>query len=193
MKIATIVLYIISLTSCSVKYSLDNFEGKGSPNTLTIQEGKKLWFIYRDSAGRNYADENGIHKSLYETKKSFNTFKTTVSFFDTSGILLDTSSVLEYARSVEKIKNGKYVEMKFLGKSGNLVSPSYMKYARMTQKHLTDSIWIERYYGADNLPRCGELGYETKKEWVKLIDAGQSGYMQIKEHYLLDCKRNKIR
>ncbi len=122
--------------------------------TVTEQDGKSVWLIYRDSTGTNYEEENGIHKIKYSTYRCLFKRKRITEYFNLQNNYLDTGSVFGYSKALEVWKKDKLMELSFYDSTDHLVQPYYINYAKMKQKHYKDGSWRVRYFDSKNNPSC---------------------------------------
>jgi len=163
--------------------------------SLVEQDGKSLWLIYRDSTGRNYEDENGIHKIKYTSYRKFKKRKLATEFYTIDGNFLDTSSVLSYGKYTEITRKGKLIEQVYLDSNDQLVQPTYLTFAKVKTKHFRDGSWRVNYYNEEGLPSCDGLAYEQHLKWDTLWqinDTDTSFLLGTKVITKRDCKGNLI-
>jgi hypothetical protein len=184
-----LLISVLSMSSCEIMQH--NGELTNNSYSIVEQDGKSLWLIYRDSTGKNYENENGVHKIKYSSYKFFGKTTFINEFYTIKGDLLDTSSVLGYSKSVSRFKNGNYVEFSYFDKNEDLVMPSYIKYAKMTQKYYRNGSWRVRYFDKNNNLICYNNKLEQHLAWdtlwiVNEIDT--TFFLSIKCIKSVDCK-----
>lgn len=167
-------------------------ELQDSSYSIVEKEGKSLWLIYRDSTGKNYENENGVHKIKYSTFKIFNKTILINDFYTINNELLDTLSVLGYSKCISKIKKGNYIEFSFYDKNKELVQPSYLKYAKMKQKHYRNGSWRIRYFDKNNEIMCINNKLEEHFMWDTLNvvnDKDTTYFLKIISIKSVECKK----
>ena len=187
------VVLFISLTGCKTMMHPEG-ELVNTSMTQVEQDGKSVWFIYRDSTGKDY-EESQVHKIKYSSYRFLRRTKLVLDFYDLKGNLTDTTSGQKYARTVQVVKNGQVVENYFLDNKGHLIKPDYLFYAKSKTNYFKDGTWRVRYFNTDNKPSCDGRAFEiycrTDTLWQK-TGSDSTFLLRNIELSKRDCTKRKI-
>lgn len=184
-------IMILMLFGCKVSMQ-EGGEIIDTPHTVVEQDGNSLWLIYRDSAGNDYEDVNGIHKIKYSTFRFLNKRKMTTEYYNLNGNYLDTGSVLEYAKAKEVWKKDKLVEQSFMDSTDHLTQPSYFNFAKMKQRYYKDGSWKVSYFDSNNRPSCNNGVTEQRVIWDTIWQINELDTTYMLGNKLLDYKKCKL-
>ena len=176
---------------------LQNTELYGLANKKLIYNGNTVFLINETASGQKIIDQNGVYKYEYKFQKIKSGYQVrSIKYYDSTGVLLDANSIMKYSQCITKwTRNGQIKETLFLDKNGKLTMPAYIGYARNVRIEKKDGVWINKYYDANNRPRCGINGFIIEQKWDTLYNnqnEQQTYFLRIKILSILDCNKNSL-